>query len=246
MGQEDRVDYFSLSLDEQYLAALQHIDRAIEEKNHLVVNTTANRQEIIDVIKQRVRKYDGVSLKVVRSERGLGNVEKPFGDLKAKTALAVLSFVPIPEKLQIPLAAENASIFEIRYAANETDVFLPGFKYRQADKIMYGRWVEGRMCMSMRRNPLPYDALKTIANSANTPDMIRDSIIKHHDNQTGILPIGATNLTEAVDNYEMEIIKKALKETKNNKSLAARKLGIRSNTLHYKLEHHGFERRKSD
>ena len=111
---------------------------------------------------------------------------------------------------------------------------------------MYGRWVEGRMCMSMRRNPLPYDALKTIAKNANTADMIRDNIIKHHENQTRILPNGAANLTEAMDNYELAIIKKALKETKNNKSLAARKLGIRSNTLHYKLEHHGLERRKSD
>ena len=246
MGQEGKVDYFSLSHDERYLDALQHIDQAIEKKSHLIIDTTASRQEVIDVVKQRVKKYDDVGLKVVRSEEGLDNIGKALGDLKAKATLAVLSFVPVSGKLQNQLQAKNASILEIRCAAAGTDVFLPGFKYRQADKVMYGRWVEGRMCMSMRRNPLPYDALKTIANSANTPDMIRDSIIKHHDNQTGILPIGAANLTEAVDNYEMEIIKKALKETKNNKSLAARKLGIRSNTLHYKLEHHGFERRKSD
>ncbi|MDJ0957782.1 MAG: helix-turn-helix domain-containing protein [Arenicellales bacterium] len=245
-GQQDRVDYFNLSLDDQYLSALKQIDRAIEEKNSLVVNTTANRQEIIDVVKQRAKKYSDVSLKIVRSESGLGNVENALSSLKANTTLALLSFVPVRADLKDLMREKSASILEIRCTGDGTDVFLPGFKYRQADKIMYGRWVEGRMCMVMRRNPLPNDVLKTIASKANTAEMIRDSIVRHHENETRILPNGAANLTEAVDNYELAIIKKALKETKNNKSLAARKLGIRSNTLHYKLEHHGLERRKSD
>ena len=182
----------------------------------------------------------------MRSESGLGNVENALSSLKANTTLALLSFVPVRADLKDLMREKSASILEIRCTGDGTDVFLPGFKYRQADKIMYGRWVEGRMCMAMRRNPLPNDVLKTIASKANTAEMIRDSIVRHHENETRILPNGAANLTEAVDNYELAIIKKALKETKNNKSLAARKLGIRSNTLHYKLEHHGLERRKSD
>jgi len=51
-------------------------------------------------------------------------------------------------------------------------------------------------------------------------------------------------LEEYVSEFEAAIIKRALDYCEGNRSRAARLLGLRANTLHYKLERHKIETAK--
>lgn len=56
---------------------------------------------------------------------------------------------------------------------------------------------------------------------------------------TGPLKIGEKTLDEILDSVEKKVLQKTLHETKGNKTMAAKVLGIALRSLYYKLEKHG-------
>ena len=80
--------------------------------------------------------------------------------------------------------------------------------------------------------------LQKVANVGNIGDRVK---VKSGFGRNYLLPSGkATLATPAhVAAFEARLIEQTLKRCQGNKSKAARLLGLRPNTLHYKLERYG-------
>lgn len=237
------VEYYYLSNDDAYLEALARIDASIQTGSHLIIGSSADRQETIETLDSRIAKHTQQhtqgATEIIRSVRKFPGISRSLRD-PANVLSAIISFIPPSQEIVDLACTRSVALLEIKDEKEGVDVVYPAFEHRLNDKIMYGRWVEGPVCMSTGSNPLPVEELRLLTGSAQSAESVRESVIGHHCQLNSVLPAGATTLTEAVDRYELSMIRKALTET-NNKAQAARMLGIRSNTLHYKIEHHGLD-----
>lgn len=85
------------------------------------------------------------------------------------------------------------------------------------------------------------DTLERERNEAREALAIKDALLSRMQMATQQAEWKNKSLHECIADYEAYIIRNALTECGGNKSEAARALGVKANTLHYKLLKHGIE-----
>ncbi len=74
------------------------------------------------------------------------------------------------------------------------------------------------------------------------PEMVSQAIGQGNFSSSSNKPINIdSNLREALESYESELIKQAIKNAHGNQNRAAKKLNLTRQSLHYKVKKYGLE-----